>query len=150
MTEIVENFVHEHLYAHIVIIAICLVAIMGAMIIDLITGVSKARKRGEATTSQGLKKTATKALKYFTPLIALMFVDIICCVVVTLPAFTMLWSAYCVFCEFISIREKSWQKEEIRKAEKTMSVVIENKDDIAKVLSELVFQAQKGGENEGK
>lgn len=150
MTEIVENFIHEHLYVHIVIIAICLVAIIGAMVIDLITGVSKARKRGEATTSQGLKKTATKALKYFTPLIALMFVDIICCVVVPLPAFTMLWSAYCVFCEFISIREKSWQKEEIRKAEKTMSVIIENKDDIAKVLSELVFQAQKGGANESK
>ena len=61
----------------------------------------------------------------------------------------MLWAAYCVFCEFISIREKAWQKAEIRKQERTMKVILENKEDIAKTLIQLLNQEQKeGGEKD--
>lgn len=72
----------------------------------------------------------------------LIFIDLICCIVVPFPIFSMLWAAYCVFCEFKSVREKSWQKAELRKAEKTMSVIIENKDEIAKLAAEILFQTQ--------
>ena len=34
---------------------------------------------------------------------------------------------------------KSWTKAELRKAEKTMSIIIENKDDIAKIVADLVL-----------
>lgn len=64
---------------------------------------------------------------------------VICCYLVPVPAFAMLWASYCVFCEFKSVREKSWEKAELRKAEKTMSVIIENKDDIAKMVAEILF-----------
>ena len=74
---------------------------------------------------------------------ALVFIDIIACVVVPLPVFSMLWSAYCVFCEFKSIREKSWEKADLRKAERTMNVIIDNKDDIAKIAAEILFKTQK-------
>ena len=67
----------------------------------------------------------------------LVFIDLICCVVIPFPVFSMFWAAYCVFCEFKSVREKSWQKAELRKAEKTMSVIIENKDDIAKLAAQI-------------
>lgn len=40
---------------------------------------------------------------------------------------------------FKSVREKSWEKAELRKAEKTMSVIIENKDDIAKIMAQILF-----------
>ena len=33
----------------------------------------------------------------------------------------------------------SWEKAELRKAEKTMSVIIENKDDIAKIMAQILF-----------
>lgn len=137
MNELLD-FMHGHLYKHIILIAVCITVTLIAMFIDLITGIQKAKQRGEAATSTGLKKTATKARKYFTPFFTLCCIDILCSVVCPLPAFSMLWTAYCIFCEFISVREKSWRKEEIRKAEKTMSIIIENKDDIAKLVAELL------------
>lgn len=137
MNELLD-FMHGHLYKHIILIAVCITVTIIAMTIDLVTGIQKAKQRGEATTSTGLKKTATKARKYFTPFFTLCCIDILCSVVCPLPAFSMLWTAYCIFCEFISVREKSWRKEEIRKAEKTMSIIIENKDDIARLVAELL------------
>lgn len=46
------------------------------------------------------------------------------------------------FCEYKSVREKSWQKEEIRNAEKTVRAVIENKDDIAKAIVDIMFKKE--------
>ena len=59
----------------------------------------------------------------------------------------MLWAVYCVFCEFKSVREKSWEKAELRKAEKTMSIIIENKDDIARLAAQILFETQKEKED---
>ena len=119
MRDVIYNFINEHMMIHIVLIALCIAATMGAMLVDLITGVMKAKQRGEARTSTGYKKTAVKAKKYFTP--------------------SMIWTGYCIFCEFKSVREKSWEKAELRKAENTMSVIIENKDDIAKIMAQILF-----------
>lgn len=68
----------------------------------------------------------------------LVFIDLICCAVIPLPAFSMLWAAYCIFCEFVSVREKAWEKAEILRAERTMNIVIENKDDIAAIVAKLL------------
>lgn len=139
MAEIVREFVHNHLYLHVVLIALAVAAMICAMAVDLIFGVQKAKSNGEARTSTGYKKTAAKAQKYFSPFLVLVFIDLICCYLIPVPAFSMIWAAYCVFCEFKSVREKSWQKAELRKAEKTMSIIIENKDDIAKLVAEMLF-----------
>jgi hypothetical protein len=119
------------------------------MFVDLVTGVMKARQRGEARRSTGYKKTAVKAKKYFTPFIQLCFIDLLCCVVIPFPAFSMIWTGYCIFCEFISVREKSWEKAELRKAEKTMSVIIENKEDIAKLAAQILFESKKEEKKNG-
>lgn len=37
---------------------------------------------------------------------------------------------------------ESWQKAELRKAERTMSVIIENKEDIAKLAAEILFSRE--------
>ena len=78
----------------------------------------------------------------------LICVDLICCIIIPIPAFSLLWAAYCVWCEFVSVREKSWQKAELRKAEKTMSVIIENKDDIAALVAEILFRKEGGQKDE--
>lgn len=143
MKDIVYSFIREHMMMHIVLIALSSAAILGAMAIDFVFGLIKAKKRGEARTSTGYKKTASKAQKYFSPFMVLVFIDLICCVVIPFPVFSMFWAAYCVFCEFKSVREKSWQKAELRKAEKTMSVIIENKDDIAKLAAQILFETNK-------
>lgn len=148
MINTINQFVDEHLYTHIVLIAITVTAILCAMIVDFFSGLRKARQRGEATTSRGLKRTASKASKYFTPYMVLMGIDMICCALIPWPVFSMLWGAYCVFCEFCSVREKAWQKAEMDRAAKTMKVVIENKDDIAKLAAEILFKQQQKEDDE--
>ena len=146
MNEVIQTFAVEHLYRFAFIVSLCMAAMLVAMVVDLIFGVKKAKRNGEATTSTGLKKTCDKARKYFSPFMATVCIDIIAaCANLQVPIFSMLWSAYCVFCEFISIREKAWQKAEIRKQERTMKVILENKEDIAKTLIQLLNQEQKGG-----
>ena len=150
MSEVIQNFAVEHLYRFAFIVSLCMAAMLVAMVVDLIFGVRKAKRNGEATTSTGFKKTCDKARKYFSPFMATVCIDIIAaCANLQVPIFSMLWSAYCVFCEFISIREKAWQKAEIRKQERTMKVILENKEDIAKTLIQLLNQEQKeGGEKD--
>ena len=150
MSEVIQTFAMEHLYRFAFIVSLCMAAMLVAMVVDLIFGVRKAKRNGEATTSTGLKKTCDKARKYFSPFMATVCIDIIAaCANLQVPIFSMLWAAYCVFCEFISIREKAWQKAEIRKQERTMKVILENKEDIAKTLIQLLNQEQKeGGEKD--
>ena len=150
MNEVIQTFAVEHLYRFAFIVSLCMAAMLVAMVVDLIFGVRKAKRNGEATTSTGFKKTCDKARKYFSPFMATVCIDIIAaCANLQVPIFSMLWSAYCIFCEFISIREKAWQKAEIRKQERTMKVILENKEDIAKTLIQLLNQEQKeGGDNE--
>ena len=150
MNEVIQTFAVEHLYRFAFIVSLCMAAMLVAMVVDLIFGVRKAKRNGEATTSTGLKKTCDKARKYFSPFMATVCIDIIAaCANLQVPIFSMLWAAYCVFCEFISIRENAWQKAEIRKQERTMKVILENKEDIAKTLIQLLNQEQKeGGDNE--
>ena len=149
MAEIVHTFLQEHLYRSALVIVICMGALIISMGVDLFFGIKKARQNGEATTSKGLKKTCDKARKYFSPFMVTVCIDLIACIVMPFPVFSMIWAGYCVFCEFMSVREKSWQKAEIRKQERTMKVILENKEDIAKTLIQLLNQEQKeGGDNE--
>lgn len=92
MNEAILNYT-SHLYGHVVLIVATTAALLLAMLIDLISGVQKARSRGEATTSQGFKKTCEKARKYFGPYIVLICIDLLACVLIPAPAFSMLWAA---------------------------------------------------------
>lgn len=121
-------------------------ALIVSMAVDLFFGIKKARENGEATTSMGLKKTCDKARKYFSPFMVTVCIDLIACIVMPFPVFSMIWAGYCVFCEFMSVREKSWQKAEIRKQEKTISILLENKDDLAKAFAEVLKKQQEAEE----
>ena len=146
MTEIIHTFLQEHLYRSALVIAICMGALIVSMAVDLFFGIKKARQNGEATTSMGLKKTCDKARKYFSPFMVTVCIDLIACIVMPFPVFSMIWAGYCVFCEFMSVREKSWQKAEIRKQEKTISILLENKDDLAKAFAEVLKKQQEAEE----
>ena len=140
MKDAIYDFINDHLYRHILIIALAYAGVIVSMFIDLIFGVKKAKELKIDTTSTGYKKTTVKAQKYFSPMLCLTVIDIMGSVVIPIPTFTMCWAGYCIFCEFVSVREKSWKKAELQKAAKTMSVVIENKDDIAKLVAQLIYK----------
>ena len=139
MYNVLIDFSQHHLFMHALLIFLSTLALLIAMGVDLIFGVRKAKQLGKATTSTGYKKTCEKGRKYFSPYIVLICIDLITCVIVPFPAFSMAWAAWCVYCEFKSVREKAWQKAELRNAENTMNVVIQNKEDIVKLLKEVLF-----------
>ena len=64
--------------------------------------------------------------------------DLVASAIVPLPVFTMLVGAFNIFCEVKSVREKYYEKAELRKQERTMRIFLENKDDIAAMLAELL------------
>ena len=142
MHETIRFFFSTH-YSHIWIIIMCVATIIIAMAVDLFFGVRKAKENGEARTSTGYKKTCEKGRKYFMPYLCLLCIDVIASVVMPVPAFSMIWAAWCIFCEFKSVREKAWTKAELRKAERTMSIIIENREDIAKMVGEMILASQK-------
>lgn len=60
MIDIFEKFVHEHMFMHIVLIALSVAALLLAMTVDFFTGLHKAKQNGVARTSRGLKKRLQK------------------------------------------------------------------------------------------
>lgn len=123
---------------HIVWLLITTLAVIFAMLCDLISGIRKAKQRGEATTSTGLKRTADKATKYFLPMMCLMSLDLLASNLCPVPACAMLWAAFCIICEFKSVCEKAHTKKEMHEAAQTMNVIVKNKEDIAKILAQVV------------
>ena len=148
MEEVLKTFLQQHFYLHAIVIFCCFFGIIGGMVVDLIAGIRKAHSLGIATTSKGLEKTFTKAGKYFGPFMCAVFIDITTCIVIPIPAFSIIWAVLCDIREFKSVREKAWQKAEIRSQERTMQVILENKADLAKAIVEALKAQEKGGANE--
>lgn len=119
------------------------------MTIDLIAGIQKAKELHVARTSTGLKKTCDKAKKYFPTFLIAALMDVTTCIISPFPLFAIAWTVYLLSCEFKSIREKAYEKAEIRKQDRTMQVILENKDEIAKAVVEIMKEERKkGGDNE--
>lgn len=119
------------------------------MTIDLIAGIQKAKELHVARTSTGLKKTCDKAKKYFPTFGIASLMDVATCIISPFPIFAIAWTVYLLLCEFKSIREKAYEKAEIRKQDRTMQVILENKDEIAKAVVEIMKEERKkGGDNE--
>lgn len=144
MKEFLESFDTSNLHIMIVWLCITYGMVMIAMLVDLISGVRKAISLGIARTSTGYKKTCAKANKYYSPMIRLTFVDILATAFINIPVFTMLWGAWCLFCEYKSVTEKALTKQELRDAENTMNVVIKNKADLAEVLADIIKNMNNG------
>jgi hypothetical protein len=60
-----------------------------------------------------------------------------------LPVMTMAMGAFNIFCEWKSVMEKTHEKEEMRKAERTMSIVLENKEELAGLISKILKEGLK-------
>ena len=54
----------------------------------------------------------------------------------------MAWAGYVLYCEFKSVREKSWEKKEIHDFERTIKIAASDKADIAKLLADLMGGAK--------
>ena len=148
MQEVLIRYAEQHLYLHIVLITLCAAAILVAMGVDLFFGIRKAHERGQPTTSRGLKMTSRKAVKYLVPFLVLTLIDIIGTAVFPAPYLSMIWSAYCLLCEFKSVREKAWEKEEIDKQNRFVQTTI-SEGDLEKAAKKLVAAFFEEAEKQG-
>ena len=109
-----------------------------SMLVDLIAAFVRCRRVGEKWVSDKMKRTSAKGEKYFLPMLALSVVDLLVLVIAKYPVFTLVLAAFNALTEWKSVFEKSHTKEEQRNAANTFNVIVKNKDDIAKMISELI------------
>ena len=150
MKEAFIDFYGAHI-GHAVWLLLAYSGVLMAMVVDLVSGIRKAKKMGIARTSAGYKMTCDKAVKYFLPMVCLTVIDLLTSMLVPVPVFTLAMAAWNVYCEFRSVMESTHQKHEIRDAQRTMQVVIKNRDDIIRAITEVLCNTEiKGGSDEGK
>lgn len=103
------------------VVVIAIVVVIFAMIIDLISGLNKAKQRGEIRSSWGLKRTLSKFISYVGSLLIATGVDVLVQLgnifvllrldaMYDIPIFTCLIAVFLLIVEFLSIREKADEK----------------------------------------
>lgn len=116
----------EHLTLPLIFVGVCYTLCVIAVVLDLISGVKKAKARGEYRSSRKFRRTVDKLVKYLNMLAVLTCIDAIQIfsfyiiaaqsgkVFIMLPLFTGLGTIFACFVELKSIYEKNTDK---RKAE---------------------------------
>ena len=99
----------------------CIFFVILSMILDLISGLYKARQRGELRSSYGLSRTVSKFILYSRSVIIALMIDVMIHYsrlfvlmhlqpIVGVPIVTCLMSIFLCVIEFLSIREKAEEK----------------------------------------
>ena len=99
----------------------CIFFVILSMVIDLISGLYKARQRGELRSSYGLSRTVSKFILYSGSVIIALMIDVMIHYsrlfvlmhlqpIVGVPIVTCLMSIFLCVIEFLSIREKAEEK----------------------------------------
>ena len=99
----------------------CIFFVILSMILDLISGLYKARQRGELRSSYGLSRTVSKFILYSGSVIIALMIDVMIHYsrlfvlmhlqpIVGVPFVTCLMSIFLCVIEFLSIREKAEEK----------------------------------------
>lgn len=132
-----------------IVVAACIVVFM-AMIIDLGSGLMKAKQRHEIRSSWGLKRTLNKFIMYeggmliaagvdllihFSHLLQLFHLDLI----YGIPVITCILGIFLLLVEFLSVREKADEKTktEIARAADAASKLI-SADDLAEAIAKAI------------
>ncbi|MDE6716382.1 MAG: hypothetical protein K2J74_07880 [Muribaculaceae bacterium] len=136
------------LFPILILIFLLYVGVLMSVIADLISGVRKARLRGEARTSAALRRTIDKLVRYYNALFAMTIIDAmqmaavvyLRCVesveiLAVFPIFTLIGAVSEALIELKSIYEKAEQKEkkEYREVAEVLKKLLEH-ESISKIL----------------
>ncbi len=131
---------YETLSTKLELVMIMWIIVLIAIIIDLISGLQKATLLGEIHTSYGFRRTVSKMVQYYGLLCFAFMFDILSSLVLPLSYFSLLASFFLVFIEAKSVFEKAQDKDRrrINESIKDLVILIENKDDLLKGVSEIL------------
>lgn len=128
------------LFPILILIFLLYVGVLLSVIADLVSGVRKAKMRGEARTSAALRRTIDKLVRYYNALFAMTVIDVMQMAAViylryvesveilpVLPLFTLIGAVGEALIELKSIYEKAEQKEkkEYREAADILKKLLE-------------------------
>lgn len=142
-------------------IGIYYILVFVAVLLDLISGLKKAKQRGEATLSEALRRTSDKLGRYYLPLMGLTVADIAQIVGIWLldtywsysipifPLCTMVGSIGICAIEIKSILEKADDKAKYIRVGKLSKDLLKNKDSADKIVGIVVdYLKEQEDENE--
>lgn len=144
----------------IIIAIMAMLIVFFAMMIDLASGLRKAKIRGELRSSQALKRSITKFITYEGSMIIALGFDMLIHmsklpkmfgldIVYGVPVITCLVGMFLLAVEFMSVREKADQKtkKEMSDAAALLSRMLEN-DNLKEVFRVALEQQDKAKEKE--
>lgn len=137
------------------VMVVAMVIVMVAMVIDLVSGINKARANGQMHTSWGLKRTLSKFIMYEGGMLIAAGVDILMHsshlydllhlhALRGVPFVTCLVGAFLCVVEFLSVRESAdvKLKKEFAEAGKLIGSVF-SKEDLAEAIKEALKESRK-------
>ena len=123
------------------IVVVAMVIVLIAMMLDLASGLNKARQRGELRSSEALKRTLNKFIAYEGGMLIAAGVDMLIHMsklvqlfgldtIYGVPVITCLVGVFLMVVEFISIREKADQKtkKQMNDAAKLLNDMLQNEN----------------------
>lgn len=142
-----------------VVAVFAFIIVLLAMMIDLISGINKAKQRGEIRSSWGLKRTLSKFIMYEGGMLIAFGVDLFIyfsrifelfrlSVINGVPVITCLVGIYLLVVEFMSIREKADKKtkKDFSEAGELITKLLESKTFKDAVILAMEKQAENGKE----
>ena len=137
------------------VMVVARVIVMVAMVIDLVSGINKARANGQMRTSWGLKRTMSKFIMYEGGMLIAAGVDILTHsshlydllhlhALRGVPFITCLVGAFLCVVEFLSVRETAdvKMKKEFMEAGKVLGSVF-SKEDLREAIKEAIKDSRK-------
>ena len=137
------------------VMVVAMVIVMLAMVIDLVSGINKARANGQMRTSWGLKRTMSKFIMYEGGMLIAAGVDILMHsshlydllhlhALRGVPFITCLVGAFLCVVEFLSVRESADVKmqKEFTEAGKLIGNVF-SKEDLREAIKEAIKDSRK-------
>lgn len=144
----------------LMVVVMAMIIVVLAMIVDLVSGLIKAKQRGEIRSSYGLKRTLNKFVLYEGGMLIAAGIDLLIHLshllqlfplkaIEGVPVITLVVGIYLLIVEALSVREKADQKvrDDMRKAKELLEKVI-TKEDIADILSEVIERRSKDGNDQ--
>ena len=143
----------------VIVAVMAMLVVLFAMSVDLVSGICKAKLRGEMRTSTALKRTLTKFISYQGGMIIALGVDLLIhmsqllhlfglTAIYGVPVVTCLVGVFLLVVEFISVREKydAKTKKEMQEAASFIAKLVEN-DNMREALKAAMEQTEKKTEN---
>lgn len=131
----------EPFITQLTILAIVYVLVFIVIMLDLVSGIMKAKRRGRLRSSYALRKTVDKLVRYFSMLLVITAIDAVQMLAISqwdnatgltwpvLPFLTFFAAMFVGFIELKSIYENSDEKEQAR--------IEDAADDLGKMISKL-------------